>query len=460
MLLLLACTPAEPNESPAPAETEAPVETSPPVDSSPPVDTSTGEDFCTHLPASSGYEATVERWVEQDELDPLDDEGWVVFTGSSSIRRWERVQQDFAAWGVIQRGFGGARLDEVALFSEDLITRHAPSAVVVFAGTNDVAAGESADTVVQDFRCLVQRAPEVPVVFIGITPTPARWGTWDIAEEVNQRVSAFAQVHPRVHYADVAEAFLQTGQPPDASLFVEDQLHLSPAGYALWTAVIKPALTQALEPAREAPKQPLASGRVLVDLGPSNPEDGGPTGTVDGRTWSNWHPLEGGAAVLAGEHVRLNTVDGSDAGLRLTISGQFANNGLQNGGLKEPSEAALGELAVATATQDYFFTQGSDAPGALVISGFPTDATVSLRLFASRNWASERRVTRYVVTGADRQEAALVVAGPDIGSDGYDGNTSEVAEFTVKPDPYGQIVVDVQIEEGTYGYLALMDIAW
>ena len=38
--------------------------------------------------------------------------------------------------------------------------------------------------------------------------------------------------------------------------------------------------------------------------------------------------------------------------------------------------------------------------------------------------------------------------------------TSEVAEFTVKPDPYGQIVVDVQIEEGTYGYLALMDIAW
>ena len=460
MLLLLACTPGEPAESAAPLETETPDETSPPVDSPAPIDTATGEDFCTHLPDSSGYEATVDRWVEQDELDPLDDEGWVVFTGSSSIRRWERVQQDFAAWGVIQRGFGGARLDEVALFSEDLISRHAPSAVVVFAGTNDVAAGESADTVVQNFRCLVQRAPEVPIVFIGITPTPARWETWDTADEVNRRAAAFAQTHPRVHYADVAEAFLQTGQPPDASLFVADQLHLSPAGYALWTAVIKPVLTQALEPGREAPKAPRASGRVLVDLGPSNPDDGASTGTVNGQTWSNWHPLEGGAAVLAGEHVRLTTVEGSDAGLRLTISGQFANNGLQNGGLTEPSEAALGDLAVPTATQDYFFTQGSDAPGALVLSGFPPEATVRLRLFASRNWASERRVTRYVVTGAERQDDAIVVSGPDIGGGGYDGNTSEVAEFTLQPDPYGQIVVDVQIEEGTYGYLALMEIAW
>ena len=211
---------------------------------------------------------------------------------------------------------------------------------------------------------------------------------------------------------------------------------------------------------RAGPVAGRVAGRVLVDLGPSNPDDGASTGTVNGQTWSNWRPLEGGAAVLAGEHVRLNTVDGSDAGLRLTISGQFANNGLQNGGLTEPSEEALGDLAVPTATQDYFFTQGSDAPGALVLSGFPPEATVSLRLFASRNWASERRVTRYVVTGAERQDDAIVLSGPDIGGGGYDGNTSEVAEFTLQPDPYGQIVVDVQIEEGTYGYLALMEIAW
>jgi lysophospholipase L1-like esterase len=463
LLMLLACTGPETEtevETESESETDVETETETDEETDEPVETGGEVDLCTTLPESSSYEGTVSRWTEQDVLDPLDDEGWVVFTGSSSIRRWERAQQDFADWGVIQRGFGGARLDEVALFADALISAHDPAGIVVFAGTNDVAAGEDSDTVFQDFRCLVQRAPDVPIVYIGITPTPSRWSSWETSNAVNERVEAFAAVHPRVFYADVAEAFLQTGSPPASELFVEDQLHLSAAGYALWTAVIKPVLKQALPPARSPATGGPEHGRVLVDLGPSNTDDGAQTGVVDGLTWNSWHALEGGAAVLAGEHLALVTTDGEPSGARLTISGQFSNNGYQNGGLQAPDPALLGDLAVSTATGDYFFTQGSDAPGAVVLTGLKPSTEVTLRLFASREWGSETRVTGYVVSGSTRHEGSITVSGKGVGADGYDGNTSEVAEFVLLPDEHGQIVVDVQILQGSYGYLGLLDLSW
>lgn len=468
ILFLLSCAAGSPTTTGAPADSQPP----PPADTDadPPGDTaadwplSWGDDPCAAISRSSGYEETILRLSQQDPPEP----GGVVVVGSSSIRRWERLMVDLSGYDVVQRGFGGAWLSEVAAYAPELVTAHAPRAVVVFAGTNDVAGGSSPDEVVTAYRCLAQQvwtgAGAVPLLFIGITPTPARWELHEASTAVNEAVAALAEDHPGLHYIDIPAAFLQTGHPPAESLFVDDLLHLSPAGYALWTAIIQPDLAAAVEAsegARSNPDHPGSGARLLVDLGPSNAEDGDHTASPDGsgRTWNNWQPVDGDVQILAGEAVRdLLADDGTPTGIDLVIGGGFLGNGLLNGGLQSPDPALLGELAVADATEDFFYIDSPDNPGALTFEGLEPERGYTLSLLASRDWGSEDRLTRFVVSGAGRQEATVQTSGAGL-SGSYDGNTSAVVTLSgLRPDGWGRLHLDVDIAQGSYAYLNALSL--
>lgn len=422
-----------------------------------------GDDPCKGWSvATSPYGDTVQTWTEQGPHPA----GQLVVVGSSSIRRWEGAFRSLAPWGVVQRGFGGARMWEVAGYAPELISPHAPAGVLFFAGTNDIADGSSVDAVVLAWRCAVERVWQdlgaVPTWFIGITPTPLRWKQWETSKAVNEAVQALSADHPGLHYIDVPAAFLATGSPPETSLFVEDQLHLSEAGYALWTEVVTAAL--AGQPARAvATSGGLPAGeRVLIDLGPSNAEDGTrTTGVVDGLVWNAWHEVEGEAQILPGERLApLFTTTGADSGLALVVTGGFRSNGLQNGGLQDPDPALLGDLAVPSATQDYFYTTGPDDPGGLALTGLDPARRYTLRLLASREWADETRVTRFTAHGGEGALSGTVTtSGRGIGHDGGDGNDSVVLELpAILPDAWGQVHLDVEIEAGSYGYVNVVEV--
>lgn len=410
----------------------------------------------------------IARWSAQDDIG-----GWpaspMVFVGSSSIRRWEGLAQAYTDHSPLQRGFGGAQLGEVAFFADDLVIRHNPRAVVVFAGTNDVNAGVAPNVVVDRFRCLRYRVGlelgwTRPIVFIGITPTPARWSEWPQSSQVNDAVATIAAADPGVHYVDIATPFLATGSPPDSSLFALDQLHLSDAGYALWNDAIRPVVVAATSPSAVAgPSDPnLAAGtRVLVDLGPSNPEDGEPTPSPDhlGQQWNNWHGVDGDVDILPGEQlVDLVADDGSPTGIDLVIAGGFLGNGRSHGGLVWPDGAKLGNLAVGSATGDFFYATADDAPGGLFLRGLDPSRTYSLRLFAARD-NSEYRVTRFTVTGAGSHSATLQTSGMGAGAAGATTNDDTVVQLTsVLPDAWGHLFIDVSIDAGTYAYLSLIEL--
>ena len=69
-------------------------------------------------------------------------ENALVFVGSSSIRLWDSLIQDMAPIPVIQRGFGGAKLNDVVHYADRLVNAHRPAAVVIFAGSNDLTPGD------------------------------------------------------------------------------------------------------------------------------------------------------------------------------------------------------------------------------------------------------------------------------------------------------------------------------
>ena len=59
--------------------------------------------------------------------------GAVVFTGSSTIRMWATLAEDFPKTTVINRGFGGAQLPDVVRFAPRIVLPLRPRQVVLFA---------------------------------------------------------------------------------------------------------------------------------------------------------------------------------------------------------------------------------------------------------------------------------------------------------------------------------------
>jgi lysophospholipase L1-like esterase len=467
LLALAACAPPT-GASADPADPADPTVPTDPTDPTDPVDPPSpplpwDDDPCLTLGAGGSWADPVARYTAQDDLAPPLP-GQLAVVGSSSIRRWETATAELAPWGVVQRGLGGSRIVDIAVLAPTLIHRHRPAAVLLFAGTNDLAFGATPASVVDAWRCLAQTTRAAlgptPMLFIAITPTPARWANQAAVDATNAAVRALS--HPDLIFIDSASAFLATGQPPAADLFVSDGLHLSEAGYALWSDAIVAAVDAAV-PRRATGGGAGFEGYIRVDLGPSNPEDGLPAPATDafGIRWNTWHPARGGDQILAGEALRgLVTTTGAATGVDLVVAGGFRANGLRNGGLLNPPGDRLGTLAVPEATADFFYLEDPDDPGALTFAGLSPTQRYTLRLFASRASPDERRVTRYVARGDGPQgEVTLLTTGPDIGRDGYDGNDGEVAVLTgLAPDAWGQLHLDVQKAEGQFAYLSLLEL--
>lgn len=170
--------------------------------------------------------------------------GSIVFVGSSSIRGWTTLAEDFADLPVLNRGFGGSQLIDSIMYAHRIVTPYKPAAVAVYAGDNDIAAGKSADRVFADFKTLVQTIhaadPTIRIGFIAIKPSLKRWELWETMNKANTMVAQFAKTHDLVTYLDIATPMLGNGGEPEPGLFVKDGLHLSRSGYDLWTSVLMP----------------------------------------------------------------------------------------------------------------------------------------------------------------------------------------------------------------------------
>ena len=191
------------------------------------------------------WEPAIQEFERQDRVAPPP-RGATLFVGSSSIARWDTLQQDFPFASTLQRGFGGSRLDDSVHFADRIIIPYAPGAVVVYAGDNDLASGESPKEVAADFKALVRKVRDalgrVPTAFIAIKPSPARWHLDDQIRRANRLVADWTAGREALTCIDVYLPMLNALGRPRAELYVEDGLHLSRAGYRLWTAVLTPWL--------------------------------------------------------------------------------------------------------------------------------------------------------------------------------------------------------------------------
>jgi lysophospholipase L1-like esterase len=195
----------------------------------------------------NAWEWAIARFEAQDrDHPPL--KNAIVFTGSSSITFWDTLEQDMAPLPVINRGFGGSKMDDVVRYADRIVIPYHPRAVILFAGTNDISGSKprTAQEVFEGYLAFITKVhtdlPQVPIYFISITPTPLRWKLWNIADEANQKIKAYSLDHDRLHFIDITSQFLTYEGIPDSSLYRIDKLHPNKKGYVRWTAGIRPIL--------------------------------------------------------------------------------------------------------------------------------------------------------------------------------------------------------------------------
>ena len=169
----------------------------------------------------------------------------LLFVGSSSIRFWPTAER-FPGLPVVNRGFGGSHISDVNHYLDRIVLPYAPHAIVFYAGDNDIAGEKSPVQVLDDYRAFVEQVhtalPETPIFFIPIKPSLSRWSLWPQMQEANALIAAYSDQHASLFYVDTATPMLGEDGTPMPDLFIDDGLHLSVAGYDLWTRILKPSL--------------------------------------------------------------------------------------------------------------------------------------------------------------------------------------------------------------------------
>jgi hypothetical protein len=180
---------------------------------------------------------------EQSDFTNPPPKGGVEFIGSSMIRRWTTLAQDFPGQPVFNRGFGGSEIVDSTHFAPRVIFPYAPRMIFFRAGGNDLAAGKSPEEVFADFEeftaTVHAKLPSTEIIYLSWSPTPSRWKQHEQEKELNRLVKQFADVTPHLQYIETYDLPLGADGLPRPELFVADQLHFNAAGYKLLAARVR-----------------------------------------------------------------------------------------------------------------------------------------------------------------------------------------------------------------------------
>lgn len=171
----------------------------------------------------------------------------VLFTGSSSIRKWDDLEISFASYKAMNRGIGGAVINDIIFYANDLIFSYKPRQIVLYIGENDL--GDEASTpdsilarTKHLFQVIREKMPKVPVVYISIKPSPVRDRFMAKAINCNQLIKEFLKTDPHTVYVDVFSKMITSEGKSMPELFLDDMLHMNRKGYAIWYDALLPYL--------------------------------------------------------------------------------------------------------------------------------------------------------------------------------------------------------------------------
>jgi lysophospholipase L1-like esterase len=184
--------------------------------------------------------------------------GGVICLGSSHMQYWKSVKEDLAPLTVHNFGIGGSRMNQAAdLFVENLAIPFKPRAVILYEGSNDINAGTSPDEVLAAFRRLHGKLhaalPQARLYVLGVVPSPGkRFEKIADLRKTNELLAKECATQPWMKFIDITEPLIGADGKPREELFKPGDIHMLPAGYAVWKSVIAPVVVPAEKPYEHA----------------------------------------------------------------------------------------------------------------------------------------------------------------------------------------------------------------
>ncbi|MBD0294332.1 MAG: GDSL family lipase, partial [Flavisolibacter sp.] len=124
------------------------------------------------------------NWYEEDVMEAISErenlsyDPETVFYGSSTIRLWDALYEDFKEYKPVNLAFGGSTLAACIWFFDRIVAPVAnPQKIIVYAGDNDLGHGrhpEEACIFYQQFITRLREYFSIPCYFISIKPSITR----------------------------------------------------------------------------------------------------------------------------------------------------------------------------------------------------------------------------------------------------------------------------------------------
>lgn len=197
---------------------------------------------------SQPFKAEINAFMKSDSIN-MPAQGSILFVGSSSFTKWKDVQAYFPGFPIINRGFGGSSLPDVIYYAEQTILKYKPKQIYIYCGENDLAGNNAitADTVLKRFKQLFSiirknLSKKTEVVFVSIKPSVSRWKLEDKFVETNEKIKKYIESKSHASFVNVHTAMLKPDGEVMTDIFIKDNLHMNPKGYAIWQGIIAPTL--------------------------------------------------------------------------------------------------------------------------------------------------------------------------------------------------------------------------
>jgi len=171
----------------------------------------------------------------------------ILFIGSSTIRKWDDLERTFAKYVVMNRGIGGAVVNDISNYVDDIVFSYHPRQIVIYVGENDIVNEQTtADSILvrteRLIRLIRSKLPDIPIVYISIKPSPVREKYIDKAMAANELIRNYIRSQKNIVFEDIFHRMLNTEGKPRPELFTNDMLHMNLEGYKIWRKALKPLL--------------------------------------------------------------------------------------------------------------------------------------------------------------------------------------------------------------------------
>ena len=172
-------------------------------------------------------------------------ENLTVFAGSSTFTNWKHLNKSFPDKNVLNCGFGGSQTSDLIYFANEAIIRYNPVTVIIYEGDNDLASGKAPNKVIKDTHELISlihsKLPKAKIVFITPKPSKRRWdaGFKDEFIEYNALLKKELKKYPYVKVVDIWGIMLDKNGMPAKEFYMDDNLHMTKAGYVPWARKLK-----------------------------------------------------------------------------------------------------------------------------------------------------------------------------------------------------------------------------